>query len=104
MAVSEKPFAAEVIDAEEAVYKFDEIGCMLEFLRQDNRKDKAAARFVMDYESQTWIEAERAHYVKSPEIRSPMASGLIALKERAAAERHAAKFKGQLLSWADLEK
>jgi len=104
MAVSEKPFAAEVIDAEMSVYKFDDIGCMLDFLRQGDRKDKAAARFVMDYESQTWIEAEQAHYVKSTEIRSPMASGLIALRERAAAERHAAKFKGQLLSWADLAK
>lgn len=104
MAISEKRYAAEFVDREGTVLKFDDIGCMLGFVGEQRGKEKGAAYFVTDYAGQGWIEAERAHYVKSEEIRSPMASGLAAFRDKAKAQETAGKFHGRMLTFGELWK
>lgn len=104
MAISEKRYAAEVIDRDGNALKFDDIGCMTSYVADRVLRDTAAALFVMDYESRQWLEAAAAHYVKSEEIRSPMASGWIALRERSKAEEFAVRFHGRTMSFDDLWK
>ena len=99
MAISEKHYAAELLDAHGTAFKFDDIGCMARFYRA---RGGALAAFVVDYDRQSWIAAPQAFYVKAPDIRSPMASGLIALRDREAAERHAARPGATILRFADL--
>lgn len=100
MAISQLQYAAEVIDVDEAVYKFDDIGCMLRF--SHSRNLKGATWFVMEYDSRTWLPATGAHFVRSPAIQSPMAGGIIALRDRAKAEEYARNFRGDLLRFGDL--
>jgi copper chaperone NosL len=94
MAISEQRYAAEWIDSRGNVYKFDDIGCMARFSR--NRSGQAAV-FVKDYDGSRWVAAKQAHYVRAPEIQSPMASGIIAFRDRAAAEAAAARYKASVL-------
>jgi nitrous oxide reductase accessory protein NosL len=53
----------------------------------------------MDYDGSGWIPAGQAHYVRSPEIQSPMASGTIAFRERAAAEKYAGTYGAAILQF-----
>jgi copper chaperone NosL len=102
MAISERRYAAEFADREGAIVKFDDIRCMIRFVQEHNLRDKAAAYFVMDYEKRIWLSAEKAYYVKSKELPSPMVSGLAAFQERAKAEELSSKLHGEMLTFQDL--
>lgn len=104
MAISEKRYAAELVDTHGNVFKFDDIGCMIHFAGQRGWIGNPPARFVHDYDSPAWLKADRATFVRSPEIPSPMASGLIAIGDTAKAERYAARFHGRVCSLAELWK
>ncbi|HLN99975.1 MAG TPA: nitrous oxide reductase accessory protein NosL [Pyrinomonadaceae bacterium] len=102
MAVSEKRYAAELIDAEGQLFKFDDIGCMTNFLK--NRKSTPAikAYFVMDFEERTWIKAADASYVHSPELSTPMNGGIIAFRDQTKAKEAADRYHGKLLRFEDV--
>jgi copper chaperone NosL len=78
MAISEKQFAAEIIETGGEVHKFDDIGCMLRYKEAAGDKLDPAATFVTDHGSKTWIRAEDAFFVRSTSIKTPMASGIAA--------------------------
>jgi copper chaperone NosL len=78
MAISEKRFAAEIVQEDETVLKFDDIGCMLRYHKADNNKTKPAAIYVVDNESKNWLPVDDAYFVKSETIKTPMSSGIAA--------------------------
>lgn len=93
-------YAAEIIDRDENVYKFDDIGCMLRFMREHRTED--AAVFVRDYDGSGWMSAPEAHYVRSEAIPSPMGGHTIALKQKLAAEDYARRLQVVVLDWGKL--
>lgn len=100
MAVSQPRYAAEIVDREENVYKFDDIGCMVRFLKK--HRPQGATMFVRDYSGAGWISAPEALYVRAESIPSPMGGHTIALKQRSAADEQARQFQGTVLSWEKL--
>ena len=103
MAISEKAFAAEFINQDGEAFKFDDIGCMLDYLK-GKPDTKVAAYFFVDYETKQWVKSNEANFVKSAEITAPMGGGLIAFHDRTKAEAAAAKFKGKKLNFEELTK
>lgn len=104
MAISERRYAAEFVDQEGTIVKFDDIRCMIRYVRDRDLREKAAAYFVMDYDKRIWLPAEKSYYVKSKELPSPMASGLVAFLEKTKAEEFSIKFHGEVLNFQDLWK
>lgn len=102
MAISEKQFAAEFITQDGDVFKFDDIGCMRDYLKARADRSKIAAFFVADFNSKTWLRAESARFVKSDEFATPMGGHLAAFQTEERARDAATKFKGQHLSFADV--
>lgn len=102
MAISEKQYAAELIDSDGQASKFDDIGCMANFIKTKKNTEKSVAYFVMDFNERQWIKAEDAYYVRSSELSTPMNGGLIAFKTEAKAQEAAAKFHGKLLRFKDI--
>ena len=104
MSISEKRYAAEFIDSENQDFKFDDIGCMTNFLSQ--KKEPAAIRgtFVMDYQHPVWIKAENAFYVRSSEFHTPMNGGIVAFGDETSARGAAAKYHGTLLRFEEVMK
>ena len=68
MSISEKRYAAELIDQDGEVSKFDDIGCMANFRKQKTNDGSIRATFVIDFERREWLKAEDAFYVRSPEF------------------------------------
>lgn len=102
MAISEKRYAAELIDDDGQAFKFDDIGCMSNFVTGQKAEMKIAAYFVIDFESRQWTKADDAFYVHSPELKTPMSGGIIAFKNEVQAKEAAAKYHGKLLRFEDL--
>jgi copper chaperone NosL len=100
MAMSERRFASELIDSEGAAHKFDDLHCLLSFRRQ--RQPRIAAAYVTDYETRNWVEASRAHFVRSSGFATPMGGGMVAFADRAAAERHAHAHGAAVLRFTEL--
>jgi copper chaperone NosL len=100
MAISQRQFAAEVLDAEDNPTKFDDIGCLLRYLT--DARHKSSAVFVVDYETRAWIDAAKASFVRGSRVTTPMAGGILAFGERARAETAARAVGGEILPFARL--
>jgi copper chaperone NosL len=90
MAISQKQFAAQLFDAEENVYKFDDVACMLRFLKQ--REMKPVAVFVADYETREWMKGSSALFVRTDRVQTPMGGGLLAFADAVRADAAAGAF------------
>ena len=83
MAISQPQFAAETLDRDTNVTKFDDIGCMLKSLGAG----KPAAIFVADYNTRQWFDVRDAYFVRTSKMQTPMGGGILAFGDRAAAEK-----------------
>ncbi|MBS4096560.1 MAG: nitrous oxide reductase accessory protein NosL [Sulfuricella sp.] len=83
MALSDRHFAAQARGGpKRQVWKFDDIGCLVEFLKKQAwRDDPSTELWVMDYRAEKWIDARKAHYIGGK--TSPMAYGYAALESEA---------------------
>ena len=102
MAISEKRYAAEMTDGEGNVIKFDNIDCMVRYAAANGLRANAVAWFVMDSDGREWLDARQAFLVKSASIPGPMGSGVLAIRDSAAAETMASRFSGRVLRFEDL--
>ena len=102
MAISEKRYAAELVDAEGNVTKFDNLDCMVRYASSRGLRDKSATWFVMDSEGREWLDARKVLLVRAASIPGPMGSGILAVKDAAAAGLLAKRFSGQVLYFDDL--
>ncbi|PWT95738.1 MAG: hypothetical protein C5B55_00885 [Blastocatellia bacterium] len=104
MSISEKQYAAELIDEDGQAFKFDDIGCMSNFVKQKKNKTSIRATFVMDFDRRDWLKGEEAFYVRSSEFNTPMNGGIVAFKSQSSAEDAEAKFHGTLLRFTEVIK
>jgi copper chaperone NosL len=100
MLISEPLYAAayQVPGADARV--FDDIGC----LRNAARAEAGPLVFWFhDADDRGWIEGASAVFVESKQLRTPMGGGVIAYRNRPAADRAAVKHQGRVIqSVADL--
>ena len=102
MAISEKRYAAQFVDGGGQPFKFDDIGCMINFANEKRNKYEIAAYFVMDFDDRQWVEANDAYYVTSTELKTPMDGHTAAFKDEAKAREAVARFHGRLRGFTDL--
>lgn len=102
MAISDERYAAELINSEGQTFKFDDIGCLANFIQNKKSNTKTVAYFVMDFDERTWVKAEDAYYVRSAEVSTPMNGGVIAFQNRERAQQAVDKYDGQLLQLKDV--
>lgn len=94
MLISEPRFAAAArsIDGEPLV--FDSIGCLLRY--EQERAIVVRHRWVHDYETGEWVDAEEAWFVQSRDLMTPMGDGVVALADQARADALAAEHRGRV--------
>ncbi|MCA9283850.1 MAG: nitrous oxide reductase accessory protein NosL [Phycisphaerales bacterium] len=105
MAISDERYAAAMLvrapgDEIEAL-RFDDIGCMVDH-ELDNDALDVLRRYVHDHDTRAWLDAEQAVYLRAASLRTPMASGLAAFRDRAAADAAAAQWPGETLDFATI--
>lgn len=104
MTLVDRKFGAEVVTAKGKVYTFDDLNCMVNFLNSGEVQERDVAyKLVVDYSTpEKLIAAGDAFYLKSDQIRSPMASGIAAFESEAAMREQLRSWKGIYLTWGEL--
>lgn len=102
MAISERRFAAELVGADGEAFKFDELGCLLNYVKA--HQPTSVTWFVMDYDTREWLRAEQSHFVKAVQYHTPMNGGIVAFKTQAQAEAAVAQMGGQATDFSGLLK
>lgn len=100
MIINEARFATAYVTSDGETRLFDDIGGMI---RQDvELNEDVAVYWVHDYESEEWLKAESAAYVKKEGLITPMGFGIVAFTSQDRAESWAEEEGGVVLTFADL--
>ena len=104
MLISERRYAAEMLDSNGTIYKSDDIACMMRFARAHGKNSSSARFYVTDYATgRDWMDARQASFAKlRNSSSSPMASGLAAFHNANEAARSMGAGPSRLLSFSDL--
>jgi copper chaperone NosL len=104
MTLMDKKFGAELVTHKGKVYKFDDVNCMLNFYHAgDTPPEEFKYKLVVDFtQPSKLIEAADAFYLKSAEIKSPMASQIAAFEKKESMEDLKKQWRGIYLVWGEL--
>ena len=104
MTVVDKSHAAQYVTSKGRAYFFDAIECMVGKLNQERNEDEMAFILVADYSHPgELIDADKAYYVVSKAIKSPMGANLSAFGKKNDAETIISENTGILYSWNQLK-
>src|SRR4030066_2072292 len=80
MLITDNRYGAEIVTDKGRVFKFDEVGCMIEYAMVKNFIGDANQKFlVTDFANpETLIDASSAFFVQNENFRSPMGSNVMA--------------------------
>jgi copper chaperone NosL len=75
MIINEARYAAAYVTADDQARRFDDIGGMLAYNQE--MSEEVAVFWVHDFDTEAWLKAEEAYFVKSKQI-TPMGFGIVA--------------------------
>jgi copper chaperone NosL len=99
MIINEARYAAAYVTEDGQAHLFDDIGGMV--AHDAAVAGDVAVFWVHDFETEEWLRAEEAHYVKS-DLMTPMGFGVIAFDGRDRAESWAAEQGGMVMTFDEL--
>jgi len=99
MAISDGRFGCALMTAKGRTYKFDDLLCMQRYAAQ-NRETVFTSFFVHDFLRQnTLIPAEKAAYIVSESLTSPMGGNTAAFENEEKAKPLALQYQAPVLDW-----
>lgn len=104
MGVADNRFGAEIITKKGKIYKFDDIHCLLGFMKANTVPQKEQKSIVfIDFEApHGFIESENIFLLKSGGLRSPMGSNIAAFKTLVQLKESQNKLGGEEVVWKSL--
>ncbi|PAQ15552.1 nitrous oxide reduction protein [Bacillaceae bacterium SAOS 7] len=90
MSITEPQYATEVILKDGSVETFDDIGCMVEYLHEQDEKD-IGEKYVRDALSGDWVKLNEATFVYNKDYWTPMAYGVVSFSDQSSAEKYMKK-------------
>jgi copper chaperone NosL len=104
MTLVDRKFGAEVVTKKGKVYKFDDVNCMVNYLNSGEVEDRDIAhRLVIDFATpEKLIPVEHAFFLKSDNIKSPMASQVAAFEKKEELDKLKKELTGVYLVWGEL--
>jgi copper chaperone NosL len=104
MSISDPKFPVELITQKGKIFIFDDIYCVLEYLKENEEiKKNTKDIYLSDYlGAHDFINAETAHLYRSEEIHSPMGGNIAAFVSEENRNNTAKTFKGEVVSWKNL--
>lgn len=83
MSVSDLRTAAQLVAPLEEPRLFDDVGCLRDYLAGGATLPAGAVAYVADHRTRSWVAAARAVYVQTPDLSTPMSSGIAAWADAA---------------------
>ena len=92
MIIQDVRFASAFVTDNGEVLKFDDIGCMSSYLGKHTIQTRH--RWVHDFDSQQWADAEKVCFVRAQSIETPMGYGAAAFLSQQSTKNFLEKEKG----------
>jgi copper chaperone NosL len=106
MTLMDPLFGAEVLTQKGKIYVFDDVNCLMKFLESGELGAQGVKEVLVADHSrpETLLDATTAFYLKSDQIRSPMASQIAAFPSEEAMKSFKKSANGQAiyLAWGEL--
>jgi copper chaperone NosL len=106
MTLVDKRFGAEFVTGKGKVFKFDDVNCMVEFIkREPHVSDSSAKRFIIAFnEGGALTGSDELVFIKHKGLRTPMRSHVVAFRDKASAQATLDELGegGSFLSWEDI--
>lgn len=104
MGIADFRFGGEVITKKGKIYKFDDMRCMMDFIKSGTIEEKdISKKLFLNFEKPNeFLDVKTAWFVASKEIRSPMNSNISAYASKAAAENILKDKQGEIVTWDDI--
>ncbi len=101
MTLVDRRFGSEVVTRKGKVYKFDDVNCMVGFLKSGFEPDENIELILAaDFEVEgTLIDARRAYFLHSEQLNTPMGSGVGVFVSTEQAQQRNADFPGEVEDW-----
>jgi len=104
MTISDGRFATEMITEKGRVYKFDDLGCMLQY-KKENSEKTFQSYYVNDYSTEKQlIKSETATFIHHEELKSPMGGNTAAFSSNKLASDYATKLGIETMNWQAVNK
>ncbi|MFI5185792.1 MAG: nitrous oxide reductase accessory protein NosL [Chitinophagales bacterium] len=101
MTIVDPKFGGELITKKGKAYKFDDLACMIHFLKSGpiNEND-ISQKLVINFQNQNdFIDAGKAFYLISPELKTPMGGNAGAFVSQQEAENNKTRIPGDVMNW-----
>jgi copper chaperone NosL len=105
MTIMDPKFGAELVTSKGKIYKFDDVNCMVSFMNNGPAKGQETSHLlIVDFlKPMTLIPAQDAQYLRSEEVKSPMASQVAAFSDSHQRAQHLDKWGGEPMNWEDVK-
>lgn len=104
MSIADNRFGAEIITKKGKVYKFDDMHCVLGFMKANtiNNNDIKETYLVNFDEPHNFIPAQKAFLLKSDALHSPMGGNVASFDNETKLKEAGQKIKGETITWEAL--
>lgn len=103
MTLVDKTHASQLVTNKGKQKKYDAIECLVNDIKKTYRLEELNSIWVANYiQAGEMLQAEKAYYIISPQIQSPMGANLSAVTSRKAALDLKAKHGGEVFNWNGL--
>ncbi|MBK9329570.1 MAG: nitrous oxide reductase accessory protein NosL [Sphingobacteriales bacterium] len=106
MSISDARYPAEIITQKGKVYLFDDVHCVIGFLKENkDAKQSVKDIYLADYSGvHKFIKVTEAHLVKSEDFRSPMGGNIAAFENIDSLKKIMSEKNGVRVIWDDIIK
>lgn len=104
MTIMDPAFGGELITKKGKTYKFDDLHCLIGYLKMGElKKEDLAQTLALDHSKQNkFLNATTALYIVAEALHSPMGSNAVALASAEEASAANKIIKGQIINWQTL--
>lgn len=104
MSITDTRFGGELITKKGKIFKFDDLRCMISFLKAGTETDNnLSQKLTINFEKpNTFLEVDKAVFVISPELKSPMGSHTAGFETKEAATRFSQGKQAEITDWKTL--
>jgi copper chaperone NosL len=103
MSIADQHFGAEIITKKGKVYKFDDMHCILAFMKSNISKNDIKETWLVNFNKpHNFILAEKAFLLKSDELHSPMGGNVASFDDESKMKETMKDIKGEVVTWNQL--
>jgi copper chaperone NosL len=104
MTIIDPKFGGEITTKKGKAYKFDDVICMINFLKSGQvKEDEVGQKLAVNFKKQNdFIDVTKAFFLVSPELKTPMAGNSTAFISQQEVEKVKATMAGEIESWKEL--